>query len=168
MAKKFKKYLFRHYNKNFPKLFRSEKSNLKSILDMKVRIEYIGITAVKGLGGKGVIDILVSVTKKELNKTRNRPIKKGCTWKSKTGSKDRLFFEKDYKYRGIIKRVPLQFTYDAGPDWKNSLLIKELLKNDKTLAEEYASIKKRAVKLAKGKEGVYRKLKFKFLEGLSK
>jgi len=55
------KYIFRPYNPIFPELFKNEKERMEKILGDNLQIEHIGSTAVLGLGGKGVIDILISI-----------------------------------------------------------------------------------------------------------
>lgn len=58
-----RKYVFRRYNSKYELLFNKEKAKLKKILP-KAKIEHVGSTAVKGLGGKGIIDISIIVPKK--------------------------------------------------------------------------------------------------------
>jgi len=59
------KYIFKPYNPIFSKLFDLEKKRLQNLLGLKIKIEHIGSTAVPGLGGKGVIDILL-ITPKDI------------------------------------------------------------------------------------------------------
>ena len=46
-----KKYIFREYNKNYPKLFQIEKAKLRKIFP-KIKIEHVGSTAIPGLGAR--------------------------------------------------------------------------------------------------------------------
>ncbi|MEA3329527.1 MAG: GrpB family protein [Nanoarchaeota archaeon] len=70
----FQKYKYRKYDKKYPELFRREKSKLRKILGKKPEITHVGSTAIPGLGGKGVIDILISVSKKQIIKTKDKKI----------------------------------------------------------------------------------------------
>lgn len=89
-----KKYKFRKYNPDFPKLFNLEKVRLSKILE-KSKIEHIGSSAVKGLGGKGIIDIAIAVSKKSLVKTKHLLQKVGYIFKENGGLK------KDYSLKKI-------------------------------------------------------------------
>lgn len=60
-----KKYVFRPYSPLFLELFLKEKSRIAS--NIPAWIEQIGSTAVPGLGGKGVIDIGISVDQKNMD-----------------------------------------------------------------------------------------------------
>ena len=61
-----KKYLFKPYSKIFPDLFEREKERISSHIKEDLVIEHVGSTAVPGLGGKGIIDIAIAVSKKEM------------------------------------------------------------------------------------------------------
>ncbi len=157
-----KKYKFVRYNPTYVKLFRKERGRLKKILQNS-KIEHIGSTAVKGLSGKGIIDVLISVQKKELEKAKNKLINNGYIFKEKGGDKNRVFFEKDYKYAGKKRRVHLQLTSNNSLIWKNAILFRDKLREDYKKAREYEQIKKIAVKKAKGDGKIYRKCKEKFI-----
>ena len=70
----FKKYKFREYNEKYPMLFKKEKSKLKKIFPKNAVIEHIGSTAIPNLGGKGVIDLYVTVKNKEIKNTKKKLI----------------------------------------------------------------------------------------------
>jgi len=161
-----KKYKFRKYDKKFPELFRRERLKLMKILP-GAKIEHIGSTSVKGLGGKGIVDIMISINKDNVEKARDKLTKSGYLWKEKAGEgKVRLFFEKDYKSRGKIRRVHLQLTYHDSKIWNNTIKTREILRNSKEKVRKYSKIKKKAVKLGKVGEK-YREYKNKFLRALS-
>ncbi|MCL4366030.1 GrpB family protein [Patescibacteria group bacterium] len=61
-----KKYVFRPYDINFPKLFEKERERIRKVLGKSDLIEHIGSTAVPSLGGKGIIDICIATDKKNL------------------------------------------------------------------------------------------------------
>jgi len=62
-----KKYSFNKYSRKYKQFFNREKIKLKKIFP-KAEIEHIGSTAVFGLGGKGIIDIAISVPKNQIQK----------------------------------------------------------------------------------------------------
>jgi GrpB-like predicted nucleotidyltransferase (UPF0157 family) len=161
------KYKFRKYNPHFKKLYQKEKLKLNKILSKDIKIEHIGSTAVQGLGGKGIIDIIIAVSKKQVNKIKNKLIKNKYNFKPKGGDKNRLFFEKDY---GILlkRRVHVHLTTINSKDWKDCIKVRNKLRKNKKLQEEYSKIKREGVKICKGEGKIYREYKSKFLERISK
>ena len=61
MLKKTAKLNIRGYKLNFPRLFEKEKALIANSLK-EAEIHHVGSTAVKGLAGKGIIDIMMAVT----------------------------------------------------------------------------------------------------------
>lgn len=160
------KYKFRKYIPKYNELYIKEKEKLKKIIP-NAAIEHIGSTAVQGLGGKGIIDIIIAVSKKQVNNVKNKLIKSKYKFKPKGGSKDRLFFEKDY---GILlkRRVHIHLTKINSKVWKKDIKVRNRLRKSKKLREEYSNIKKEGVKICKGEGKIYREYKDKFLKRISK
>lgn len=160
-----KKYTYRKPSKNYKILFQKEKTKLKKILP-KAKIEHIGSTSIPNLGGKGIIDILIGVSKKDIKKSKNTLIKNNYKFKQNAGSKERLFFEKDY---GFFKkrRIHLQLTTYKSKVWDDSLKFKDKIIKNPKLLEKYSNIKKQAIaKNLKAKE--YREYKSKFIKEVLK
>lgn len=155
------KYKFRDYNKNYPVLFEKEKARLKKIV-MNAKIEHVGSTAVKGLGGKGIIDVLICVPKNKMLSVKEKLIKMGYKFSLTGGDKDRLFFYKDYGFFNK-RRLHLHLTYLDSRTSKVLIKFRDKLNNNLKLREEYALIKKKAVLLNK-KEKEYRDFKKEFIE----
>jgi GrpB-like predicted nucleotidyltransferase (UPF0157 family) len=111
-----KKYKFRKYKSSYPRLFEKEKIKLKKIVPNAV-IEHIGSTAIEELGGKGIIDILISVPKKDVNGVRDKLIDSKYVLSKTGGNKERIFFE---KYYGLLKRrkIHLHLTYIDSKTYK--------------------------------------------------
>jgi GrpB-like predicted nucleotidyltransferase (UPF0157 family) len=160
-----KKYLFREYSNKYPKLFEKERKKLITLIP-NLKIEHIGSTAIEGLGGKGIIDVMISVPKKEIDEIKNRLIKAKYNFKSEAGDKNRFFFEKDY---GLIKkrRVHLQLTSNNSDVWKKAIKFRDILRKNKKIRNRYSLIKQEAVLLRK-KNKDYRNFKKKFIERVLK
>lgn len=62
----FKKYVFRKYNPKVRTFFSSEKKKLLKLLGVKSKIEHIGSTSIPGLGGKGILDIVIGISKTKI------------------------------------------------------------------------------------------------------
>jgi len=159
------KYQFRKYNPKYKVFYQKEKVKLKKILPKDVNIEHIGSTAVPRLGGKGIVDILIGINKKDLLNIKNILQKHKYSFPI-GGDKKRLYVEKDYRYKGQTRRVHLQIVPKNSKEWNNPIKIREHLKKDKNKARKYAELKKKAVKISKGKGKIYKNYKKSFLNKL--
>lgn len=162
-----KKYSFKKYSDNFPGLFYKEKIKLQKIFP-KADIEHVGSSSVKGLGGKGIIDIAVSVPKKEIAKSIKKLQANGYDCRPNGGDKERKFFQKIIKYSKNERRVHIQLTYNNSHTWKAFIAVRDYLRRNKKEALRYAQVKKEAFKRAKGEGEKYRKHKKSFLDALEK
>jgi GrpB-like predicted nucleotidyltransferase (UPF0157 family) len=160
----FKKYKFRKYDSRYPELFRREKSKLRKILGKKPSIIHVGSTAVPGLGGKGIIDILISVDKGEVIKVKEKLIDAGYEFRLGGGEKGRLFFRREYSYGVKSRMVHLQLTTCGSHIERRMLNFKKRLLEDKKFCKEYALLKKEAVKHANGEGKKYREHKKEFID----
>lgn len=153
-----KKYKYRIYKPYYPLLFKREKQKLEKILPKQTLIEHVGSTSVKGLGGKGIIDILISVPKIHLMKIRNILIKNGYEYKDDKKRYGRLYFVKDNFY--FIKyRVHIQLTFIGSKYQNNVLNFRDVLRTNENVRKKYKEIKKEGIKIAKGVGKKYRKHK---------
>ena len=87
-------------------MFEKERRKLVKILPKSSKIEHVGSTSIPGLGGKGIIDIAVSISKKDLKKTMSRLEKLGFEYHPSHPANDkRIFMQKvikeNEKERGI-------------------------------------------------------------------
>ena len=56
------------YDSHAPEIFQSVKQSSSNIIPYEIEIEHVGSTAVVGLGGKGVIDILIIAKREYISK----------------------------------------------------------------------------------------------------
>lgn len=157
------KYSFNEYSENYRKQFYREKLKLTKILP-KSKIEHVGSSSIKGLGGKGIIDIVISVPKYEIQKATNKLHKEGYDLCLSGGDKDRKFFQKIVNYNGKKRRVHLHLTNTNSKTWRSMISVRDYLRNNAEARREYTKIKKEAVKYAKGNAEKYRDYKKKFLQ----
>ncbi len=161
------KYSFRKYSKRFPKLYQLERRRIKKILP-HAWIAHKGSTAVPGLDGKGIIDVEIAVPKKFRVHARNKLVQSDYNYKKTAGDAERFFLERDYKYRGKVRRVHLHLTWHNSSDWKKAIAFVWYLKQNPAVAAEYAQIKRKAVRFAKNQGENYRKYKNNYLKRLAK
>jgi len=162
------KYKFKKYDKRAVNWFKLEKKRLDKILGRSVEIAHIGSTAVKGLGGKGMLDILVAYGKGkktilEKKMTKNKYICIKLSFPVK-----RTFFEKDYVLGKKTRRVHIHLVPKNSGKWEWPIRMVKLLNNNPKLMKEYNKIKKKASKYAKGDRMRYKKIKDPFIEKLAK
>ena len=159
------KYKFVKYKKNHPKLFEKEKAKLKKIIP-DAGIEHIGSTSIEGLGGKGIIDILVFVPKKNIKKIRDKLVSSKYYLVKTGGNKERMFFEKDY---GLLKkrRIHLHLTSINSKTYKEAIRFRNYLRRNSSLRKKYSIIKQKAILLGK-KNKEYRDFKKRFIQEVLK
>jgi GrpB-like predicted nucleotidyltransferase (UPF0157 family) len=168
MATNFNKYLFKEYDLGYKKLFQLEKRRLRKILPEEIMIEHIGSTAIKGVGGKGIVDVIIGVQKKDLAKIRILLQKKGYFLDNSPLRKRRIFFQKNYLYSKRLRRVHLHLVLIGSKEWKWPIKTVEILGKDKILRNKYIQIKKEGSLLETGDGKKYRAYKKKFLDELEK
>jgi GrpB-like predicted nucleotidyltransferase (UPF0157 family) len=167
--KNLKKYTFRKYSEKFPVLFRKERAKLRKILP-KAKIEHIGSSAVKGLGGKGIIDIILAVPKKDFEKTLPKLEREGYVYiaPEHQRERDRKYLQRIIKHRGDERRVHVHLTWENSKNWKTKIALRDYLRKHRDVAKKYAAIKKKGVKFARGEGAKYREFKHSFLLELNK
>lgn len=161
------KYSFKEYSEKYKQSFNKEKFKLKKLFP-GARIEHVGSTAVPGLGGKGIIDIVIKTSKNKALQFRKRLEK--LNYKSNKDhpvNDKRLFFQKIIRYGGKERRIHVHLVLNE-EFWKSFILFRDYLRNHNDERDKYAKIKKRAAEHAKGEKEKYRKYKKSFLERVIK
>ena len=159
-----KLYKFKKYKKSFPEKFNKEKIRLLNFIP-KAKIEHIGSTSIKGLGGKGVIDILIGVTKKDLRKTKKILIKNN--YKYKNYLENRYFFISEKGFF-IKKRYHLHLTVYNNTIWKKAIKFRDYLRKNKHAKQDYLILKKHAYILCNENPKSYNKFKENFIKNILK
>ena len=88
-----KKYFFNKDSEKYKQLFNKEKSKLKKVFP-RAEIEHVGSSSIKGLGGKGIIDIAISIPKNQIPDAIKKLERNGYDFRPKGGDKERRFFQK--------------------------------------------------------------------------
>ena len=164
-----KKYFFRPYNEIFPSLFQNEKERILSGIQQDILIEHVGSTAVPGLGGKGVIDILVATEALQLKTVSLELEKLGYEYKPYFNSADHLYFTIDLPdTEEGLRRYHLHLTHLESQVIKDFIIFRDTLRADARLREEYAELKKQAIEFSNEEGKKYRALKDPFFSKLLK
>lgn len=161
----YQKYKFRPYNKEYPILFAKEKKKLIKLLQ-KAEIEHVGSTAVLGLGGKGIIDIAIKTPQNKLKNYTTKLESAGFEYNpNHPRDNRRVFMQKVviYESKERILHVHLCLTKKF---FDSFIVFRNYLRKNKKERNEYARIKREAVKHAKGKGKKYQDYKDEFIRDL--
>lgn len=139
------RYTHKPYNPHSPQLFAAERAQLENVLPFDIQIEHFGSSAVPGLGGKGVIDIYLLSTPKNIKKIaqllENRA---GYAFRPLGGDERRLFFRKyieDQLYH-------LHLSDFDNPNFLECRTMRDYLRAHATEALQYDQVKMHASSLA--------------------
>lgn len=139
------KYIFNPYNKLYPELYQNEERKLNEALGNDILIEHIGSTAVPGLGGKGIIDIMIAVFREQMEKYSGLVQKAGYEYKVSGGNEERIFYQRDVPdKKNRLIRYHLHLTFPESSSWMEALAFRDYLRSHPDEVEKYAEIKKKA------------------------
>ncbi len=157
------KYDFKPYSKSFPSLFFEEKKRIEDYLKEDVRIEHIGSSAVPGLGGKGIIDILIITENKD--EIVDRLLGLGYHFYLSYSTTDRLFLKMHLPdLEEGTRTYHIHVMSFKSEDCLDLLFFRDYLKSHPKDVEKYEEIKAEAALKAHGEGMLYRKLKDPFMK----
>lgn len=158
--KKSKKYTYKPYSNSFPSLFQKEKKRISSSLKMAFAIEHVGSTSIPGLGGKGIIDIAISVSKEDMEHASQILQELGYEYRPNFSTPERFYliiYLSDPEEGN--RRYHIHLTNPSSKEWKELIGFRDYLKTHPEAVEEYAAIKKQAASMANQDGERYRKMK---------
>jgi GrpB-like predicted nucleotidyltransferase (UPF0157 family) len=127
------------YDADWPHRYEEERARIVSVLGgLAVAVEHVGSTAVPGLGGKPVIDIMVGVRRLEDGQRCVGPLEGlGYEYLGELGIPGRLYFR-----RGLPREYQIHLVEHGGEFWERHLLFRDFLRTDPETAAEYHRLKK--------------------------
>lgn len=154
------KYSYRPYNYKFPQIYKKEKDFIKRNIKGDFKIEHIGSTAVPGLGGKGIVDIMIGIKKNEMMDIVKQAEKLGYNYIPQASYPNRLFLHKPYP-KDFDKEIAyhLHIVNIDSDDYKNTIAFRNYLKTHPEDLEKYAQIKQQAADIANEDKETYMKIK---------
>jgi len=162
-----KKYVFKPYSEEYPKLFDKERTEILKVLPKRTKIEHVGSTSVPGLGGKGIIDIAIRTSKPKLKKSLLSLQKLGFEYHpDHPGNDRRWFMHKIINEKGKERRVHVHLCLTK-EFWDSFITFRDYLRKNKRTRNVYAKIKKEGAKKAKGDAEEYRRHKSIFLKKIA-
>ena len=153
------------YNKKFVEIFKREKEKISEVLN-NCEIYHIGSTAVPGLGGKGIIDIMIGIgswkeTKDVIEKLESigfkhiHPKEQGRIFLSRIGAT---------KYGDVHIHVVVE----GSKPYKEMLFFRSYLRTNKKEVERYFNLKLKWLEKAKGNRAKYTKAKEDYMRNISR
>lgn len=144
------KYSFHPWHSYYLARAQQEISNLKQLFPTTT-IKHFGSTAVTGLGGKGIIDISISVEPEDFEPTFQAISKTDYDYRPTGGVPgERYFFQKTVTYPNKHKQLfHLHLTKTGDANMVNCLAFRDFLQTHPNLVQEYSDIKHTAVTEAK-------------------
>lgn len=164
----FEKYRFRPYPAQSKGLFKLEKAKLQSLLGSSASVFHVGSTAVPGLGGKGILDVLIALPKKRRQGAARILERGGYARKKTTKHPTRIFFTKNIFVGGKVRRIHLHVTHKGSRVERSMLALCRYLCAYPAEARRYADLKRTAAKRAKGRGSAYRATKNRYMSKLTK
>ena len=154
------------YSNSFPLLFKKEKNKLKKILGDSCLIEHIGSTAIVGIDGKGIIDIMLVFSKKETIKIAVELLQKNGYFlaNDKIERKGRIFMSSTGTKESDFGDIHLHLTTKDNIDYLNAILFRDYLKKHLKENKEYVDLKYQLLNNVNGNRAKYTELKSDFIK----
>jgi len=133
------------YDSKVREIFEEIKRFLNDIIPYMIEVEHIGSTAVPGLGGKGIIDILiVTQHQHQLPEIAEILRNKGFSHNPEPKhAEDRFFVSGPYRYKGEELHIHIHITFSGSKEHKDKLLFRDYLRRHLEEARTYFELKKR-------------------------
>lgn len=153
------------YSAEYNKKFREEKAKLQGILGGKCRIEHFGSTAIPGVLGKGVIDIIIGFNSwADIQKAIPLLQINGYFLSYDKQRKDRIFLSTAGEKESSFLDIHLHLTNKNSSYLKDVLLFRDYLKKNIELKKQYNQLKEQIIKTVKNDRRLYTKLKSNFIK----
>jgi GrpB-like predicted nucleotidyltransferase (UPF0157 family) len=136
------KYRFEEYDPRYTNLYDAERDRiLRELGQINLNLHHFGSTAIKNIGGKGVIDIFIECSKSDIKSVSGILTSKlGYEFRESGGNKDRLFHQIEINKR----RYHVHLTDFGNEEITKCLAFRDFLNSNSELAKEYSEIKKLA------------------------
>jgi GrpB-like predicted nucleotidyltransferase (UPF0157 family) len=127
------------YDPEWPRRYEEERGRIVAAFGgLIAAIEHVGSTAVPGLGGKPIIDIMIGVPRLEDGERCVGPMESlGYEYRGEAGIPGRLFFGK-----GLPRTHHVHLVEHGGDFWGRLLLFRDFLRAHPETAAEYYEFKK--------------------------
>ena len=123
------KYAYKPYSPKYPTLFEIEKGRILSRCAFIDDIEHIGSISVRGIGGKGIIDVLVGVDKDVMETVTKDLQKMDYVLRKEYSTDERLYFKYSAKDpSGNLQMYQLHLTQKNSEEFQTLVFFRDYLK----------------------------------------
>ena len=154
------------YSESFPSLFEKEKEKLKKILGQICLIEHIGSTAIEGVDGKGIIDIMLVFEKQNEIDSIIKLLQKNGYFLADDNAdrKGRVFMSSSGAKESGFGDIHLHITTKENGSFLNAILFRNYLIKNLKEKQEYVDLKYKLFESVEGDRKKYTQLKSEFIE----
>jgi len=153
------------YNKRVKEKFQKEKNRILRTIG-NFEIHHIGSTAVPGLGGKGIVDILIGIDNWNQAKEIIEKLKKIGFFHVHLKEKGRIFLSKDTSL--FFSNVHIHIVIKQSKACKDLLFFRDYLRKNKKEVKNYYKLKVKWLKESRANREKYNKLKSKYINKILK
>jgi len=150
------------YSSKYPQIFQAIKGHILDLIPYKIEVEHIGSTAVPGLGGRNIIDILILTKRGHLEKIVKLLEDEGFKRKPQSSSEEKIFVSGPFKYNNERIHVHIHITFLGSEEHTEKILFRDYLIKHPNEAKKYYRLKKQWMRHAKD-IGEYRELKAPYI-----
>lgn len=133
------------YDNKVPEIFKEIKKFIYRIIPYQVEVEHIGSTAVVGLGGKRIVDIMIITRQEYMRKIVEVLESKGYKFNPEAGTgifPERLFVSGSFRYNKKELHIHIHITFRGSKEHKDMLLFRDYLRRHPGEAKTYFKLKK--------------------------
>jgi len=149
------------YNKKFKERFQKEKKKISKLIK-DCEVHHIGSTAISGLGGKGIIDIMIGIRNWKESKEIIKKLEGLDFTHIHPKEKGRIFLSKDKTLS--LSNVHIHIVKIGSKTYKDLLFFRDYLRKNKKEGRRYYNLKLKWLKESKGDRKEYNKLKGKYIK----
>jgi GrpB-like predicted nucleotidyltransferase (UPF0157 family) len=155
---------YKKYSTGYNDRFEEMKKNILDLSSKKLAIEHIGSTSVKGLGGKGIIDISIGIRKWDETKEILKILKKLGFKHFHDVENYNIFVStkaccEENDFHVHISRIGTK-------RYERTLAFRDYLRKNPKITAEYVEMKKESFRKARGNRNVYKNLKHEWFSSI--
>jgi len=137
------------YSSKYPQIFQAIRSQILEVIPYKIEVEHVGSTAVPGLGGRNIIDVLILTEREHLEETAKLLGDKGFKINPQSCSQEKLFVSGPFKHNNERLHVHIHITFVGSKEYTEKIMLRDYLIKHPDEAEKYYRLKKQWMRQAK-------------------
>ena len=156
-----------NFRKN-KEIFKSVKIKLEKYLDKSITIEHVGSTAIPNMYGKNIVDILIGAEDINEFKYIKKVLEKNNFYSSEKSKNNQYQFFASTMNETKNGDIHIHLVIKKTQRYKDFILLRSYLLNNKNKAKEYSDFKKSLIKNNIKDREEYKKIKSEYVSNLIK